>query len=46
VELAAPATARPFAEVETPTGMKVRLFTQTDEALDLLSSLCGMRGAR
>src|SRR5204863_5475953 len=31
LELAAPATAtpRPFAEVEMPTGLKVRLFTET-----------------
>jgi hypothetical protein len=46
VELAAPATAaRPFAEVETATGLKVRLFAQTDAALELLSSLCGVRSA-
>lgn len=41
VELAAPvAMPRPFAEVEMPTGLKVRLFTQTDAALELLRSLC------
>lgn len=47
VELAAPAGAsRPFAEVETPTGLKLRLFAQTQEALGLLSSLCGAGGGR
>ncbi len=45
VELAAPvAAARPFAEVEMPTGLKVRLFAGTDEALELLSSLLGAGG--
>jgi hypothetical protein len=47
LELAAPAAAaRPFAEVELPTGLKVRLFTETGDALGLLSSLLGARGAR
>ena len=47
VELAAPAVAaRPFAEVETATGLKVRLFTQTVEALELISSLCASGRAR
>lgn len=47
VELAVPAaTTQPFAEVEMPTGLKVRLFTQTDAALELLSSLFGARGAQ
>jgi hypothetical protein len=47
LELAAPAaTARPFAEVEMPTGLRVRLFTDTGEALGLLSSLLGARGHR
>jgi hypothetical protein len=46
VELASPATRTPaFAEIDTPTGLKVRLFTQTDEALGLLSSLLGGGGA-
>jgi hypothetical protein len=36
---------RPFAEVETPAGLKVRLFTETGEALGLLSSLLGAGGA-
>jgi hypothetical protein len=47
VEVAASAgTTAAFAEVETPTGLKVRLFTQSDEAVGLLSSLLGMGGAR
>ena len=48
LELAAPAaaTARPFAEVEMPTGLKVRLFTETGETLGLLSSLLGAGGPR
>jgi hypothetical protein len=47
LELAAPAAAaRPFAEVELPTGLKVRLFTETGDALGLLSSLLGAGGAR
>jgi hypothetical protein len=35
------ATARPFAEIEMPTGLKVRLFTEAGEAIGLLSSLLG-----
>jgi hypothetical protein len=47
VELTAPATtARPFAEVEMPTGLRVRLFTDSGEALGLLSSLLGTGGPR
>jgi hypothetical protein len=46
VELVAPAPSRPFAEVEMPTGLKVRLFTPTDAALELLSSIFGPAGAR
>lgn len=47
LELSAPAaTARPFAEVEMPTGVRVRLFTETREALGLLSSLLGAGGLR
>ena len=45
LEMQAPAaTMRPFAELEMSTGLKVRLFTQTDEILALVSSLCGNRG--
>lgn len=47
VELEAPAsTPPPFAEIEMPTGLKLRLFTQTEAALALLASLCGPGGAR
>jgi hypothetical protein len=47
VELAASAaTPPPFAEVEMPTGVKVRLLMQTDAALELLTTLCGAGGAR
>jgi hypothetical protein len=47
VALAAPAVVgRPFAELEMATGVKVRLFTQTDEVLEWLASLCGPGGAR
>ena len=47
VELAPPgSTSRPFAEIETPSGLKVRLSTQTDAALELLRSLLGPAGAR
>jgi hypothetical protein len=50
VELAGPvgpaAAGRPFAEVETPTGLKLRIFTQTREALELVTSLLGMGGAQ
>jgi len=49
LELGAPAvaaTARPFAEVEMPTGLKVRLFTESVEAHGLLSSLLGAGGPR
>ena len=47
VEVAAPAGAvRPFAEVETTAGVKLRLFAQTDQVLVLLSALCGVGGGR
>jgi hypothetical protein len=47
LELAAPAVAgRPFVEIETVAGLKLRLFTQTPEALELISSLCSMGGPR
>jgi hypothetical protein len=47
VEVAASAPgARPFAEVETPSGLTVRLFTETGGALGLLSALLGAGGAR
>jgi hypothetical protein len=47
VELAVPApVSRPFAEVETSTGLKVRLFASDTETLGLLSGLCGVGGGR
>lgn len=52
VEVAAPAaalppsTTRPFAEVETRSGLRVRFFTETGGALGLLSALLGAGGAR
>ena len=40
--LALPAAAeRPLAEVETPAGLKVRIFTHSPEALGLVTSLLG-----
>jgi hypothetical protein len=52
VEVAPPAPAvvssptAPFAEVETPSGLTVRLFTESGGALGLLSALLGAGGAR
>ncbi len=49
MELAPPpmgVTDRPFAEVETPTGVKVRLFTPTAEAVGLVTSLLAAGGVR
>ena len=34
-------TVRPLAEVETPAGMKVRVFAITPETVSLLSALSG-----
>lgn len=47
VELPMPANAAPaFAEVVTATGLRLRLFTPTAEAMELLSSLCASGSAR
>lgn len=48
LELSAPAAVptRPFAEVELPTGLRVRLFTESGETFALLSSLLGAGGPR
>ena len=35
------ADAGPFAELELPSGLRVRLYSQTPEAMGLLSSVCG-----
>jgi hypothetical protein len=46
VELQAPqVTNCPIAEVETATGLKLRVFAQTQEMLSLLSSLCSVEGS-
>lgn len=47
VALAVPPVAtRPYAELETATGVRIRFFAQTDEVLGLFSALCGSRGER
>jgi hypothetical protein len=48
VELVPPvaATGQPFAELETPGGLKLRIFTQTEAVLGMLASVCGMGGGR
>ena len=38
-------TTRPIVEVETATGLKLRFFEQTQETINLLSSLFGLGGA-
>jgi hypothetical protein len=47
VELVAPAPAvRPFAEVELPSGIKLRLYSGSPETMGLLSTVCGAGGGR
>jgi len=47
VEIAAPtSTPTPFVEIEMPTGLKLRLFGQSEPALALLASLCATGSAR
>jgi len=47
LELSTPAAGhRPVAEVETDTGIKLRLFEQTPEILELLGALCGVGGMK
>ncbi len=49
VEVAPPAvppSTMPFAEIETRSGLRVRLFTETGGALGLLSALLGAGGAQ
>ena len=43
---AAPSSAQPFAEVEAPSGLKVRLFVESGGALGLLAALLGAGGAQ
>ena len=46
VEIAAPpSTTQPMAEVETPAGVKLRIFQVTSETTSLLSSFCLAGGA-
>lgn len=40
VALTVPATARAFVELETVAGLKVRFFSESAEALALISTLC------
>jgi len=44
VQLVASSATRPFAELEMPSGIKLRVYTQTPEALRLLSSVCSGGG--
>jgi hypothetical protein len=46
VELAAPVADRAFVEIETATGLKVRFFRQSTEALELISTLVSSGGGR
>lgn len=48
LELSAPSapSVRPLAEVETVTGVKLRVFEETPEMLSLLSAACGFGGVR
>jgi hypothetical protein len=48
LELSAPAASspRPIAEIETGSGVKVRVFEQTPEMVRLLSALCGVGALR
>jgi hypothetical protein len=48
LELSAPAASspRPIAQIETGSGVKVRVFEQTPEMVRLLSALCGVGALR
>ena len=48
LELNAPPSpgSRPIAEVDTGTGVTIRVFEQTPEMMGLLSALCGLGGVR
>jgi hypothetical protein len=48
LELAAPlaTSSRPIAEVETGTGVKLRVFEETPGMMGLLSAVCGLGGVR
>ena len=46
LELSPPASgAAPIAELETPAGLKLRVFADSNAMVGLLSRLCGMGGA-
>jgi hypothetical protein len=46
MELTAPVADRAFVEIETATGLKVRFFRQSTEALELISTLVSSGGGR
>ncbi len=48
LELSAPSVPKcqPIAEVETGSGMTLRVFEQTPEMMGLLSAMCGIGGVR
>ena len=48
LELSAPSkpSVRPLAEIETTTGVRLRVFEETPEMLRLLSAACGCGGSR
>lgn len=48
LEMSVPTNARqrPIAEVETGSGVTLRLFEQTPELMRLFSAVCGLGGAR
>jgi len=48
LELSAPAASspRPIAEIETGSGVTLRVFEQTPEMVRLLSAMCGVGGVR
>lgn len=47
VEVATPSVAaRPLAEAEMPSGMKIRIFQISSETIGLFTGLCGIVGAR
>lgn len=48
LELSAPSapSPRPIAEVETGSGVTLRMFEQTPEMMGLLSAVCGLGGIR
>ena len=46
LELTPPALgATPIAELETPAGLKLRVFAESNAMVGLLARLCGMGGA-